>query len=149
MVYHSIEQTPIASPHFRALHDLLLILTILFPPDPQPELVAQLAQETYNTDLLYHLVSHISRFEFESRKDVSQIFSLLLRRQIGSRFPTVENLASKPDVIFAALKGYENEEVALNTSMILKEMLKHEALAKILLYSDEYGSVISLSPPHF
>lgn len=106
--------------------------------DPQPELVAQLAQETYNTDLLYHLVAHIARFEFESRKDVSQIFSLLLRRQIGSRFPTVENLASKPDVIFAALKGYENEEIALNTSMILKEMLKHEPLAKILLYSDDF-----------
>ena len=115
-----------------------------FPTDPQPELVAQLAQETYNTDLLYHLVAHISRFEFESRKDVAQIFSLLLRRQIGSRFPTVENLASKPDVIFAALKGYENEEVALNTSMILKEMLKHEQLAKILLYSDEY---VSVQPP--
>jgi hypothetical protein len=31
----------------------------------------------------------------------------------------------------------------LNTSMILKEMLKHEQLAKILLYSDEYASVLS------
>lgn len=106
--------------------------------DPQPELVAQLAQEAYNTDLLNHLVTHISRFEFESRKDVAQIFSLLLRRQIGSRFPTVEFITSKPDVIFAALRGYENEEIALNTSMILKEMLKHEPLAKILLYSDDF-----------
>jgi calcium binding protein 39 len=87
-------------------------------------------------------VAHISRFEFESRKDVSQIFSLLLRRQIGSRFPTVEHLGSKPDVVFAALKGYENEEVALNTSMILKEMLKHEPLAKILLYSDEWVQLV-------
>lgn len=120
----------------RTVNQLATLLTVR-DTDPQPELVAQLAQETYNTDLLYHLVAHIARFEFESRKDVSQIFSLLLRRQIGSRFPTVENLASKPDVIFAALKGYENEEIALNTSMILKEMLKHEPLAKILLYSDE------------
>ena len=99
--------------------------------------MAQLAQETYKTDLLYLLVQNIARFEFESRKDVVQIFNNLLRRQIGSRWPTVEYLSSKHEVIFAGLAGYENEEVALNTGMILKEMLRHEQLAKILLYSDQ------------
>ena len=98
--------------------------------------MAQLAQETYNTDLLLVLVQNIARFEFEARKDVVQIFNNLLRRQIGSRWPTVEYLGSKPEIIFAALAGYENEDVALNTGMILKEMLKHEPLAKTLLYSD-------------
>ncbi|KAJ7869661.1 armadillo-type protein [Mycena leptocephala] len=106
--------------------------------DPQPELVAQLAQETYNTDLLQHLVVNVARFEFEARKDVVQIFNNLLRRQIGSRWPTVEYLSGKHQVIFAALAGYENEEVALNTGMILKEMLRHEQLSKVLLYSDQF-----------
>jgi Mo25-like len=105
--------------------------------EPIPEVVAVLAQETYNTDLMLLLVQHIARFEFEARKDVVQIFNNLLRRQIGSRWPTVEYLSSKPDIIFAALAGYENEEVALNTGMILKEMLRHEPLAKLLLYSDQ------------
>ncbi|KAG5220050.1 mo25 protein [Salix suchowensis] len=105
--------------------------------DPIPELVAQLAQETYSTDLLHSLVVNISRFEFEARKDVVQIFNNLLRRQIGSRYPTVEYLCSKPEIIFSTLGGYKNEEVALNTGMILKEMLRHEQLCKILLYSDE------------
>lgn len=99
--------------------------------------MAQLAQETYNTDLLYLLVQNIARLEFESRKDVVQIFNNLLRRQIGSRWPTVEYLSAKHEVIFAGLAGYENEEVALNTGMILKEMLRHEQLAKILLHSDQ------------
>lgn len=67
-----------------------------------------------------------------------QIFNNLLRRQIGSRWPTVEYLSGKPEIIFATLAGYENEDVALNTGMILKEMLRHEQLAKILLYSDKY-----------
>jgi calcium binding protein 39 len=105
--------------------------------DPLPELVAQLAQETYNTDLLLYLVLNIARFEFEARKDVVQIFNNLLRRQIGSRWPTVEYISGKHEVIYAALAGYENEEVALNTGMILKEMLRHEQLSKILLYSDQ------------
>lgn len=107
------------------------------PTDPVPELLAQLAQETYSTDLLYLLVAHIARFDFEARKDAVQIFNNLLRRQIGSRWPTVEYISSKKEVLFAAMAGYENEEVGLNTGMMLREMLRHESLCKILLYSEQ------------
>ncbi|KAJ1034099.1 hypothetical protein NDA18_000968 [Ustilago nuda] len=120
---------------------LCQVKTILFgdgDSDPQPELVAQLAQEVYSHHVLQLLVAHIAKFEFEAKKDVSQIFNVLLRRQIGSRSPTVEYLATRPEVIFLALKGYENPEVALNTGMILREMLRHEQLAKILLYSEKF-----------
>jgi len=104
-----------------------------------PELFAQLAQETYSTDLLHLLVVHIARFDFEARKDVVQIFNNLLRRQIGARWPTVEYISGKREVLFAAHAGYENEDIALNTGMILREMLRHEPLCKILLYSEQYG----------
>lgn len=94
--------------------------------EPQPEVIAQLAQEVYANDILQLLVLHIWRFEFEvrpcmhacgyrakltlvgraqARKDVSQIFNNLLRRQIGQRWPTVEYLSQKEETIFAALKG--------------------------------------------
>ncbi|THH20622.1 hypothetical protein EW146_g756 [Bondarzewia mesenterica] len=106
--------------------------------EPVPELLAQLAQETYSTDMLYLIVLHIGRFDFEARKDAVQIFNNLLRRQIGSRSPTVEYIASKREVLFAALQGYDNEEIALNTGMILREMLKHEQLCKILLHSEQF-----------
>ncbi|KAF8320354.1 mo25 protein [Clavulina sp. PMI_390] len=107
--------------------------------DPLPEVVAQLAQETYSSDLLLGLVQHIHELDFEARKDVAQIFNNLLRRQIGNRWPTVEYLSSGGgrEVVFATLRGYENEEVALNTGMILKEMVRHEALCEIVLYSDD------------
>ncbi|KAI6121120.1 mo25 protein [Pisolithus sp. B1] len=107
--------------------------------EPIPELIAQLAQETYSTDLLLVLLQNMHKFDFESRKDVVQIFNNLLRRQIGNRLPTVEYIcARREDVIFSALAGYGNEEIALNTGMILREMLRHEQLAKILLYSDQF-----------
>lgn len=67
-----------------------------------------------------------------------QIFNNLLRRQIGARWPTVEYISGKREVLFAALAGYENEDVALNTGMILREMLRHEPLSKILLHSEQY-----------
>lgn len=120
---------------------LFAIKTILYgdgESDPQPEMVAQLATEVYSSDVLQLLIANIARFEFEAKKDVSQIFNVLLRRQIGSRSPTVEYLTTKPAVLFSALAGYENPDVALNTGMILKEMLRHEPLAKILLYSPNF-----------
>lgn len=106
--------------------------------EPAPELIAQLAQETYNTDLLYHLIVHIHRLEFESRKDVVQVFNNLLRRQIGSRSPTVEYLIAKPEILFATFAGYENEDIALNTGMVLREMLRYEPLCRILLHSEQF-----------
>lgn len=66
-----------------------------------------------------------------------QIFNNLLRRQIGARWPTVEYISGKREVLFAAHAGYENEDVALNTGMILREMLRHEQLCKILLFSEQ------------
>ncbi|KAG9311419.1 mo25 protein [Chiua virens] len=122
--------------------NLQAVKAILFGDgEPVPELIAQLAQETYSTDLLLILVQNIARFDFEARKDVVQIFNNLLRRQIGARLPTVEYISARhEEVIFAALAGYSNEDIALNTGMMLREMLRHEQLAKILLHSEQFYS---------
>ncbi|KAI8379114.1 Mo25-like protein [Radiomyces spectabilis] len=106
--------------------------------EPSPDLVAQLAQEVYSNDLLQLLVLNIQKLEFEAKKDVAQIFNNLLRRQIGSRWPTVEYLCTREETLFILLKGYEQPEVALNCGLILRECLRHEALAKIILYSPRF-----------
>lgn len=139
-----LESTPPGSEARRkanedVLKNLQQIKAILYGDgEPAPELIAQLAQETYNTDLLYHMIVHIHRLEFESRKDVVQVFNNLLRRQIGSRSPTVEYLIAKPDILFATFAGYENEDIALNTGMVLREMLRYEPLCRILLHSEQF-----------
>ncbi|CAJ0746201.1 14440_t:CDS:2, partial [Entrophospora sp. SA101] len=106
--------------------------------EPVPETVAQLAQEVYNNDILHLLVLNIWRFEFEAKKDVSQVFNNLLKRQIGSLTPTVDYLRNREDILFVLLKGYENPEIALNCGMILRECLRHESLTKIILYSPQF-----------
>ncbi|CAG8478407.1 22011_t:CDS:10 [Cetraspora pellucida] len=121
--------------------NLLSMKNILYgegDSEPVQETVAQLAQEVYNNDILQLLVLNIWRFEFEAKKDVSQIFNNLLRRQIGSLTPTVDYLKNKEDILFTLLKGYENSEVALNCGLILRECLRHESLTKIILYSPQF-----------
>lgn len=41
----------------------------------------------------------------QARKDVCNIYGALLRRQLGSRSPTVDTIATRPDIIFNTLKG--------------------------------------------
>ncbi|XP_069753960.1 calcium-binding protein 39-like [Narcine bancroftii] len=73
--------------------------------EPQTETVAQLAQELYNSGLLSTLIADLQLIDFEGKKDVAQIFNNILRRQIGTRTPTVEYICTQQNILFMLLKG--------------------------------------------
>jgi len=74
--------------------------------DQQSDIVlAQLSQEMYNTGLILALLRNLHRIDFEGKKDAVQIFNSILRRQIGTRTPTVEYICTKPDIIFTLCRG--------------------------------------------
>ncbi|XP_029458719.1 calcium-binding protein 39-like isoform X2 [Rhinatrema bivittatum] len=106
--------------------------------EPQTETVAQLAQELYNSGLLVTLIANLHLIDFEGKKDVSQIFNNILRRQIGTRSPTVEYISSHQHILFILLKGYEAPQVALNCGIMLRECIRYEPLAKIILCSEQF-----------
>ncbi|ODV98430.1 hypothetical protein PACTADRAFT_48195 [Pachysolen tannophilus NRRL Y-2460] len=100
---------------------------------PQPDQISQLAQEVYSTDCLYLLIANLHNLEFNSRKDVSILFTTLLRREIGNRNPTVDHLLSKPKILITLLRGPENSETCLITGAMLRDCIKYEAITKYLL----------------
>ncbi|XP_043214233.1 protein Mo25-like [Amphibalanus amphitrite] len=100
--------------------------------------LASLAQEIYNANLLYLLVRNLAKIDFEGKKDATQIFNNILRRQIGSRSPTVEHICTKTEILFCLMKGYEHQEVALHCGSMMRECARYEPLAKIMLYSEEF-----------
>lgn len=143
------------------LGSLKEILTGTGDKEPQPEAVAQMAQEFYNTDALILLVANLQKVDFEvggsasaklpsenpeshgcdspsppmpssrpppttpmftlavlctsffsslslslqGKKDVVYLFSNIVRRQIGTRSPTVESICSKPEILYMLLRG--------------------------------------------
>lgn len=122
--------------------NLVLMKNMLYgtgDSEPQTDIgVAQLAQELYNTNLLSQLINNLSRIEFEAKKDVTQIFNNILRRQIGTRSPTVEYMCTKPDILFTLMRGYERHDISLHCGSMLRECARYEPLAKIMLYSPDY-----------
>ncbi|XP_066915443.1 calcium-binding protein 39-like isoform X2 [Clytia hemisphaerica] len=112
-------------------------------PDNQSELVAQLAQEFYNNNVFLILITNLERLDFEARKDVVQIFGALLRRQIGARAPTVDFINNKNEVLFTLLKGYETPEIAVNAGMILRECIRYEPLAALIIKSPKFYNLFN------
>ena len=77
---------------FQVSKQLGNISAMLFTGDNEQQsdvVLAQLSQEMYNSGLLLLLLRNFHRVDFEGRKDTAQIFNNVLRRQIGTRTPTV------------------------------------------------------------
>ena len=102
--------------------------------NPHPDSISQLAQEVYVTDCLYHLIYSLLKLDFDSRKDVLILFLALLRRQIGSKSPTVDYiLHSKPEILVLLMRGPENPEIGLILGQILRDCIKFEEVNRFVL----------------
>jgi len=76
---------------------------------------------------------------FESRKDTQTIFSYVLRfkppnstEQDAPALTYVIN--NRPEVIIELCRGYEHKESAMPCGTVLREILKHDEVAEIILY---------------
>lgn len=113
----------------------------------KPHDVEELQRLAYQGDLLMLIVSNLSMMEFETRKDAVQIFNNLLRRDMDEN--TEKCAATKVSegggaVLATLVEGYNNGDIALNCGSILRECIRHEALAKLLLESDLFWRFFEL-----
>ncbi|ORZ37565.1 Mo25-like protein [Catenaria anguillulae PL171] len=116
----------------RLILQIKLILTGDGETEPSPEIISALAQEVYNQDLLSLLIVNLQRFEFEVHHHLF-IVNTLLRRQIGSRQPTVEYFSVREPLLATLVQGYESPDIALNCGMMIRECARYEPLAKLIL----------------
>lgn len=80
--------------------------------------------------------------DFEARKDVMRLFGALLR--LGTQ-PVVENLRSNPQILQLLLDGCGNEEVALNSNMMLRSCAHNPELAATMLEADFAIGLLNLT----
>lgn len=103
------------------------------------ELVYQLLTLIIQEDLLYLLANNIHRLPFESRKDAQVIFSTAFRyKPPGAEEPQVLHhvIQFRPEIIIALCKGYDRRESAMPCGGVLREALKYDAIAALLLYDE-------------
>lgn len=110
--------------------------------EANPEQVYALVTGMIQEDLLYLLALYLWRLPFESRKDAQVIFSYVLRFRPPTASPKSEPLAlsyiinNRPEVLVELCNGYDHKESATPAGTVLREVLKSEAAAAIILYHD-------------
>lgn len=96
-----------------------------------------IAVKVYETKFLLQLVQKMELVDFETKKDGVQVFTKLLRREIGARNPTAEHILANKEILNLLVRGYEKSQVnALNSGLMLRECIKSEQLAKIVLHDE-------------
>jgi calcium binding protein 39 len=73
--------------------------------DPQIDQATELSHLIFQSGLLKLLLKTMPRVDFEARKDGSNVFGLLLRRQVGSRCPGVDYVCREKELVGMALRG--------------------------------------------
>ncbi|GFO08759.1 calcium-binding protein [Plakobranchus ocellatus] len=122
----------------KLLHTIKTQLYGTLDQEPVTEQVAALATELTQANCLHNLAKNLQYIDFEGRKDVVAIFNNVLRRQIGPRHPCMDYFVTKPEVLFILVKGYENQDIALNCGMMLRECCRFEPLAKSVITSPDF-----------
>ena len=110
--------------------------------DTSPEQILQLVTGLIDEDLLHLLAVNLFRLPFESRKDTQVIFSYVFRFRPATAAPKSDPLAlsyvvcNRPQVLVELCRGYDHKESATPAGSVLRELLKNEAAAAIILYDD-------------
>ena len=107
--------------------------------ESSPEQISQLVNSIIQEDFLFSLARSIYLLPFESRKDTQSIFSHVLRHKTpnnpNGEQPALKHvLQSRPEVILALCRGYQHKESAMPCGVVLREALKHESVAAIIMY---------------
>jgi calcium binding protein 39 len=115
--------------------------------------VHALLQAFLHEDLLVDLSKSIHLLPFEARKDTQIIFSHILRFRphgYGAEKdpPIISYLVHhRPEIIVELCRGYMHSQSAMPCGVILREALRFDVIAAIILYdqSNEGESAIRLS----
>jgi len=123
------------------LSQMKLILQGTQENEATPEQQYQLVNLLISEDILLLLATSIHKIPFEARKDTQFIFSNAFRYKAPGS-PASEPIAlhhvlqSRPQIIIALCNGYDKKESAMPCGGVLREALKFDAVAALILYDE-------------
>ena len=109
---------------------------VLYGNSEEPLVDEAKAQELAraSASLIKQLVAHLDKLPFEARKDVALIFNNVIRKP-GVDFSEYVFENFNP-IVTDLVQGYKNPDIALSCGSMLRECIRHENLARLLLNSE-------------
>ena len=113
--------------------------------DSSPEAVHQLLKDMIQEDFFVPLIRNIHLLRFEARKDSQTVLSYALRFRPPSS--TEEDTLAiayvinhRPEVVVELCRGYEHRESAMPCGAVLREIIKNDQIAAIVLHDESQGN---------
>ena len=116
------------------LHEMKVILYGEAEKEVDEDKANELSRCIQNESLVMILVDKILIVPFEARKDISQIFNNLVRKNILN---FVNYLQDHSSLIDALIEGYNHPDVALISGSMLRECIRHDSLARLIMKSEK------------
>eukprot|EP00835_Amoeboradix_gromovi_P001220 NODE_51_length_27121_cov_0.309452.p6 type:complete len:281 gc:universal NODE_51_length_27121_cov_0.309452:18360-17518(-) len=115
----------------------------------EDEQLLQVLQELIASDTLYLTLLHMNFFEFEAKKDLVYLISMLMRKHANTLTDYLVDRESKqPQLLSYWIGNYGNADVALNCGMLLRECIRYQGLASIILENksllDQFFQLVEL-----
>ncbi|CAL4907320.1 unnamed protein product [Urochloa decumbens] len=106
--------------------------------EPVTEACTNLTKEFFkeNTNTLRLLIVCLPYLDLETQKDVTQVIANLQRQKVDSRIIASDYLEANKDLLDILMSGYDNMEIAIHYSTILRDCIRHQVAARYVLDSE-------------
>lgn len=134
--------TRAAAPAEQVRPCLQAAIRVFEAPERSPEEKSDLLASLVASDVLARMVAVLPDLDFEARKDVMRLFTVIL--QMGTQ-PVFEYVRSHGQLLQLLLDGCGNTEVSLHSHMILRSCIRHVELVVALLDADFAAGLLKLT----
>ncbi|RLN42815.1 putative MO25-like protein [Panicum miliaceum] len=126
----------------KSIKEMKVILYGNGEEDPCDEACKQLTKEVFkkNVDVFRQLVVCLPRLDLETQKDVTQVIANLQRQKVDSRLVASEYLEANSDLLDILMSRYENMDIAIHYSTLLRDCIRHQVAARHVLESQHFRS---------
>ncbi|RCV46330.1 hypothetical protein SETIT_9G523000v2 [Setaria italica] len=110
--------------------------------DPCDEACKQLTKEFFkkNNDIFRHIIIFLPHLDLETQKDVTQVIANLQRQRVDSRLVASEYLEANSDLLDILMSRYNNVDIAIHYSTLLRDCIRHQVAARYVLESKHFRS---------
>ncbi|KAL3319193.1 Calcium-binding protein 39 [Cichlidogyrus casuarinus] len=102
------------------------------------EIIQEIALEILKENGLPMWIENLDALGFESSKQIVELCGHVFRKQIGNFNSATQFILTKQSILLTLLDGYKKPDRAIHYGSILREAIKHEEVAKVLLYSPKF-----------
>ncbi|XP_059664500.1 putative MO25-like protein At5g47540 [Cornus florida] len=118
---------------------ILEMRTILYGDgqlEPSSEACAQLTQEFFKNDMLRLLITCLPKLDLGARQDATRVAANLQRQRVNSQLIASAYLEQNIDLMDILVLGYEDPDIAIHYGAILRDCIRHQAVARYILESE-------------